>query len=233
MKKIVPISLFKCPETGRLFEKEEQAEKSMRKFLTDKAKREKKEKLNLDIANSFRLELDDIRDFGQLLNEKVKKHMGIDPGIRVSSLLFGRVCNSSCAPVGGKSNWCARDKSIPSSYLGWKGKISGSYIKKGAKQFEIRSIIVNDSGWSDTLKADFDGFYGVNTGCGGGGSGCWSYDLSIFIDDFPLLKRKTTNTKNYNPSRPLTKRSSERKRTGFCPKRRGLMKFCLLITNWR
>lgn len=87
------------------------------------------------------------------------------------------VSNSHSCPRNGVTNWGGRDTlkdgtPAPRGYPGWAGRIS----------FQLSVDALSFS--SDVLKGT-----GFNTGSGGGGGdGIFSYDLKMFMDDWPGLK---------------------------------------------
>lgn len=87
------------------------------------------------------------------------------------------VSNSHSCPRGGVTNWGGRDTlkdgtPAPRGYPGWTGRIS----------FQLSTGTISFSSYV------FKGT-GINTGSGGGGGGgTFSYDLKMFMDDWPGLK---------------------------------------------
>lgn len=74
-----------------------------------------------------------------------------------------------CAPIGKRTNW-GHDKSLPTSYPGYNGHIHFVMDKDGA------------GGSSDIFRQT-----GINTGSGGGGGRNFSYEVTLFADDWPML----------------------------------------------
>ena len=87
--------------------------------------------------------------------------------------------NTHACPRNGTTNWGHQNKNAPRGYPGFAGRIN--YALTVPKSFD---------GWfadfSDTLKQ-----FGIHTGSGGVGnigpkdSDMYSYDVKVFIDDFP------------------------------------------------
>jgi len=179
---------FVCPETGEAFNTPAAAESSAKKAQNKAAKAIVQTAKRNAIHNSFRLELEGISDFGKLLNEKVKKHIGVDLEIKLTNIRFGQQSTSSSAPIGQKTNWCARDKNLPSTSLGWRGTISGKNAMKNGKRVCAGTLIGSFS-FSDYQTA-FGGFAGVHTGSGGGGMDSWAYECVVFLSDFPKLEKE-------------------------------------------
>jgi hypothetical protein len=114
------------------------------------------------------------------------------------NLTFGDVSNSHSCPMNGVTNWCNRDKSCPSNYPGWNGRVWIRYAEEPAS--------FSNGPLSVTL---------THTGTGGGGSyngvwksvstarwnrygfkspknaypeiACYSWDYRIYASDWPLI----------------------------------------------
>ena len=82
--------------------------------------------------------------------------------------------NSHECPRNGVTNWCARDKTRPTGYPGWSGRIIGT-LKRTPRHM---SNYPADS----LLNA-----VGIYTGCGGGGNEKWGYDVKMFDCEWPYL----------------------------------------------
>ena len=187
--KVEEVKLFKCPETGKLFESAGAAAKNAEKIRVERMSEAKAKEENSKIADSFRLELDNINNLESLLNSKIEQHIDKKWKVKIDNLRFGEISNSHSCPLIGVQNWDKKaDK--PKSYLGWSFNLSGNYQNKGKKQLESRTIFHGDWGWSDTYKPSFGGFRGIHSHGGGGGNGGWQYYCRIFLDDFPKLKEK-------------------------------------------
>jgi hypothetical protein len=81
--------------------------------------------------------------------------------------------NSHSAPVGKPENW-NRFKDVPLGYPGWHGRLKGSLKRLSAHNYSYP--------YNSCYK-----FIGLNTGSGGGGNESHSYDVTIFLDDWPGL----------------------------------------------
>lgn len=77
--------------------------------------------------------------------------------------------NSHDCPRKGVTNWGNRDKDAPTSYPGWRGRIT----------FAVTHSTSFGSNYFDRTP--------ICTGGGGGGDGCLSYDLSLWASDFPVI----------------------------------------------
>lgn len=85
--------------------------------------------------------------------------------------------NSHRAPDGKPYNWCQKDLSLPTGYPGWKGRLSGC-LKRISKHNGAYP-------YGDAYK-----LVGIKTGGGGGGNDNHSYDVTIFLDDWPGLRQE-------------------------------------------
>jgi len=74
---------------------------------------------------------------------------------------------SHCAPLGERTNW-GHDKSRPTHFPGYNGHI----------HFKMSE----SAGGSDVFRGT-----GINTGGGGGGSRSYSYEVTLFAQDWPML----------------------------------------------
>jgi hypothetical protein len=86
------------------------------------------------------------------------------------------VSNTHVCPDNGITNW-GSEHDKPTGYKGWKGSISGT-LKRSPK---------HDSSYP---YGNAINIIGIKTGGGGGGNGNWSYEASVFLDDWPGLKHE-------------------------------------------
>jgi hypothetical protein len=198
MKKIAPVTMYPCPETGELFASPALARANARKIQQVKEQEaaellaeEERNANNEAISDSFRLELDDIRNFSALLEKKVAFHFSAPKfKINLNNIRFGmHDCSHSC-PVGKETNWCSSRTDVPSHYLGWRVSINGTCggAKVKGKEVTIGAICRGGSYFSDH-HPKFGGFRGLNTGSGGFGDKFYG-DMTLWLDDFPILKDK-------------------------------------------
>lgn len=113
---------------------------------------------------------------------------------------YNAVSNSHASPVDGVRNWSGKNKDLPTSYPGWCGTI---YIfQKKGKSVETktgRTIPPKAFGCNGSIEGLTTGSGGARTYNGRQGLG---YDVSMFLQDFPLIeeqyktyKRLETTTK--------------------------------------
>lgn len=92
--------------------------------------------------------------------------------VKLKGRFSDHISNSHSAPIGKPQNW-GRKPGVPTGYPGWQGDISwqldGEYQSFG----------------SDVMRNT-----GINTGSGGSrGEHGFSYDMKLFLDDWPGLAR--------------------------------------------
>lgn len=80
--------------------------------------------------------------------------------------------NSHVCPDNGVSNWCAKEKSKPIGYPGYKGYLKGSLARPAKHQHTYP--------YSEALN-----LVGIKTGTGGGGNNDFGYEFTVFLDDWP------------------------------------------------
>ena len=90
----------------------------------DTATQEQRRKNFLELSDHIRLNITDIRDLSKELNKFFNRHYKIDIDFKVETREISNVSVSHNAPIGEKTNWHG-DKSIPESFLGWRGNMSG------------------------------------------------------------------------------------------------------------
>lgn len=179
--------LFNSIEEALAYDKKEKAKLAIISKRNEKFKLEKEERYRKD--NWLRNNLSDINDFPRLLTEKCKEWYNIDVTELSLNLTFGEnISNTHSSPIDGARNWDFGNDSLPKGYPGWVGRITGSF---SSQAFSHKSI-------SDFLK---EYFVCINTGTGCGGR----FDefsifigISLFLQDFPLLREKYSLFKEEN-----------------------------------
>lgn len=187
---IKQVQKYECPVTGKLFSTREAAEKCADKALAakeakrlaDEERKKAQEQKESDI-NYLRLHLENIGDLEKMLIDRMKKCGFFLKDLSID-IDFGWVSNSHECPLGNVTNWSARDKNLPTSYLGWSGFISAymtcpkNFVPKGLFSDSIAEII----------KRNNKGLH-TGTGCPGTvNSSKMDIGFSMFLDDFPILK---------------------------------------------
>lgn len=132
------------------------------------------------IRNDIRLTATSWSNLEQQVNDFAKSK-GFKLTVIFSDLKYDpRLSNSHNSPVTGTSNWCGQDDKKPKHYPGYHGKVTVHY------EAEKKSS-------DDFLIGGFNGIKipGISTGSGGSrGSSEYSYELYLFIQDFPLIEAK-------------------------------------------
>jgi hypothetical protein len=197
----VKIAVQKCRFTGKIFEMKDRAKYMAHlKELRAKMKTDRHlAKVNTDFASWLAEEKKKIIDVDMIIpwfleNQRYimdANNAGIH-GSRHSShdkfykddkfenmtlkVDYRQSCsNSHTCPDNGVTNWCSKDNNLPTGYKGWHGHIGGS----------LKRLPRHNSSYpfSNALN-----IVGLKTGSGGGGNEHWSYDLNIFLDDWPGLQ---------------------------------------------
>lgn len=102
------------------------------------------------------------------------------PGDKFTEMVFERITfhrtlsNTHICPDSGVTNF-SWDSAKPRGYIGWRIQVSGKCPRKG----QLNHVYP----YSSALN-----LVGIKTGTGGGGNDNWSYDASIFVDDWTGLK---------------------------------------------
>lgn len=97
------------------------------------------------------------------------------------------ISNSWVCPRNGVTNWCNGDKSKPSGYPGWYGRIKIK-VRPPLKTHRGKSYL--DDGWG----SDYFANTVICTGSGGGGGSHgtdyvrYEYEVTLWADDFPVMK---------------------------------------------
>jgi hypothetical protein len=116
-----------------------------------------------------------------IIDMSIEASAQICPKSKLKSISFDvryteKASNSHSCPVDGVTNWCNRDKDSPESYPGLTGSIKFEYENYNKKKTDIIE--------------KWNGVVGINTGSGGYGSDGGRYSVTLFMDDFPLIKAK-------------------------------------------
>lgn len=176
------VEVFKCVETGKLFEDE----KKFKKHLNDlevARNIEKDKKIILDrkkkLLSRPRLEAENFAHFGELVKKNfniLAKEYGIP---KILSLAFKDLTlnvtasNTHSSPVGHPTNF-SRVTDKPNSYIGWNGAIIVNY-EKGYNGFDCPLRVT-----------EFEGIY---QGSGSGGASS-SHSTILWLNDFPNIGDK-------------------------------------------
>lgn len=194
------IQVNKCPDTGQLFECDEEYKKHRRSFLAKKREKEKfesKRKIELNWIAEEKLKINKAADILPWILANQDRLMKIynrykssgfwfcngtfSEGDVLSTLHFTHlrfnhsVSNTHSCPHNGVTNFMC-DPTKPKGYPGWQGRIEGVLDRVKEKGDYPSSGLLN--------------FIGIHTGTGGGGNKCWGYDVRIFLADWPGLQQE-------------------------------------------
>lgn len=173
------IEVYQCEVCGKesrnkskIKNHEVQCKIQRKKELEAKKNKEKWEKEFLETFHPSKLK--------EYINEYLEK-FGVAPFEELSYSLHysNNVSNSHECPRRGVTNWGGRDQNKPTSYPGFKGLITGKYNS------DNHTISEYCSSFPRKVKIP-----GIHSGSGGGGEGGFSYELKIFLDDFPNFKKE-------------------------------------------
>jgi hypothetical protein len=120
----------------------------------------------------------------------------------LNNLRYSDSCsNSHSCPRSGKTNWCGResDKGVPRGYPGFTGNI---YLLSNKKDYYIDT---------DLLKR-----IGICTGSGSGGQR-GNYTVTIWLDDWPGLKRNVEAQRKEWEDNEIINRLKGTPQPKFCP----------------
>lgn len=188
------IQAYKSDADGKIFEFKVDYNKHLRK-LAAKRRADKKAQDARDAFDQVMINMGKVNDFSEL-EQFIKDNWEVfrqtiatgwrsrklrpnaDKLLSLKIEIYGfdqHLSNSHDCPRGGVTNFdrraeCNKDK--PTSYPGWRGRITYSVTSStgfGSEYFENTPI---------------------NTGSGGGGDECLSYDLRLFAADFPVMWEK-------------------------------------------
>jgi len=184
---------FKSEYTGELFETKKEYNLHIKKY---KIQKKEAEKQNLFILKSKemrqmpRLTAVSIEDFREKAFNIINVLNDNNPdkflGLFIEARNFGWVSDTHSAPIGGEQNFSQNDDK-PKGYNGWNGRITFILSEEkntGENRNKIENLIQR--------------FPGINIGCGGYGGNEYdgikgyvlSYELRLYLDDFPILKSK-------------------------------------------
>lgn len=204
------IQVRKCPFTGKIFEEKDLRKYVL--HLMNLRERKQKERLYQRLRAEFkdwlkeeRSQIKYTQDIIPWFLKNQRKIMDATNAIVLSSeydkkygkqfnsrdrfddLRFDRIryeeflSNDRVCPENGVLNW-NNDPTKPTSYVGWKGYISGSLIRDPKHEYSYP--------YSEALN-----IVGIHTGTGGGGNKNWGYDCSIFLEDWTGLQHEIDEMK--------------------------------------
>lgn len=137
------------------------------------AEKERERLLKADeLANSIRLELENIHDLSEKINKFFIEHYSKDPKLSITDLRFEEEY---------RSNWehPINYKDTKKEHPAWTGHISYTDLN-----------LKDKSGWSQDIIGTRGIIKGIHTGSGGGGGDRVSYSCFMFVEDFPKIYEK-------------------------------------------
>lgn len=185
------VEAWQCAKTGQLFDeagfRRHMAKKSAQRYFDAKRKA---------LMARARYCLDDLHRQGsfediaawiednakllfqvQILNNRIAFYRKDVPpkNFSISNIVFRNMVwsdecsNSHSAPIGERTNW-ERSHKYPISFPGYRGRID--FVMSDNQ----------DCGGSNVFRET-----GINTGSGGGGGNSYSYEVTLFAADWPML----------------------------------------------
>ena len=133
-----------------------------------------------NIKYSFDID-DEFSSISSITNDRFYPN-DIFSDMKISAKYNPYVSNSHSCPDNGVTNWSAQNKSLPASYPGFEGSITGKLnrLPKHMSSYPYNSAL---------------NIVGIKTGTGGGGNDSWMYGVKIFLDDWPGLRQQLTFNK--------------------------------------
>lgn len=196
------IQAYKHAPTGRIFETEESYEKYLTSYkkeqLAIKKKKEKEKKFH-DMINAPRLTATSLEDFRLKVFELLKK-ANKKFGVQLLSFDFTdiryqmKLSNSHNCPIGSEytQNWGGADGK-PKGYPGWKAQLKGRTIHNHCAK--RGTYLTHRMGVTSPRRCQEVSIPGLNSGSGGGVES-FSYELSLFLYDFPLIHKQYKDSLN-------------------------------------
>ena len=151
--------------------------------LQEEQAQEDLDTMQLELQNYVRLNAESIEDIEQMCIDVSKKLFPKSPlkNMELNVKYTHHASNTHSCPLDGVENF-RKEQGKPKGYPALHGRISFEYVK------EPSSFASDIFSWG--------GIIGVNTGSGGsGGRNTYSYDVILWLDDFPKIKQKVEEAK--------------------------------------
>jgi hypothetical protein len=190
----VPVQMWKCHITGKLFDTQEGAIKSAKNAKARKTREANKKKKAIELSNLvayqsnfIRLNATDIGGIPELMKLKAKEFWGIDINVAFTGISFRAYGHtegphwSFCVEMSGESLGKSQLKALRDLGL-WRTHMG--------HDLPLAGTILQDS-WGRNPAA----FSGIRLGSGSGArfgdkGACLRRDAVIYLKDFPLLEKK-------------------------------------------
>ena len=133
--------------------------------------------IRTELQNYVRLNAENVQDIEQMCIDVSKKIFPESPlkSMKLSVKYVEHASNSHSCPLNGVENF-RKEQSKPTGYPALAGRIS----------FEVDYLTMSRSHHSPFNKT---GIHGINTGSGGLRGNTYSYDVTLWLDDFPKIKQ--------------------------------------------
>jgi hypothetical protein len=114
--------------------------------------------------------------------QNISKYLTSKTKIKCRAEFTGMSPNETCSnshgsPIGKPSNWCAKNNNLPTGYMGIVGNLN----------------IHIEGGYNSKVSSAFDNIryqYNISTGCGGARGCGLGYQITVWADDFPNIRKK-------------------------------------------
>lgn len=193
-------TIYECELTGKTFRNKNSCLKhetaAHRAAINEQIRIANKERIEQSFADGL---TDPSPDFIKWwIKAWNKRYNNVDLEITMVNLRYELMAsNTHCAPRNGETNWGGEKPDVPRGYPGLVGRIEGHFIEPLRKCRDWSGYVETLDSFSD-LCDDLHGFKnpedvycmkGLHSGTGGGGPNSFGYGVTLFIDDFPKLKR--------------------------------------------
>jgi hypothetical protein len=188
------IEIYKCEHCGE----ESRVKSKMTKHEIECAKIKERERLRKEkyeeAQKEFYLSIHKPEDFIPRVIEWHKKWNDLEVRIKSQNLTFSEsVSNSHNCPINGITNW-HRNKDLPLGYPGWYGRWTFEISKADDLKLYKKGITflsdIFHAGYKWKKSKSFFSLSGINIGGGGGGGQGGTYEIFIYLEDFPHLMGK-------------------------------------------
>lgn len=191
------ITVWECAETKRLYRNKETYKKHLRKLARanlDNLAHKKRVNMCLSVFKEMRETCDTADSIEQFIKDHADifwahsaeyeanlwrrpiKPMPIGfafTGVEISARFYDKISNSHSCPLNGFTNWSGQNIAIPKSYPGFDGRIHITMTH------DLPSSMCN------TFKST-----GINTESGGGSARKLSYNMKLFLEDWPAIQKR-------------------------------------------
>lgn len=181
-----PVEAFECQYCKTLYRtlsEMNSCESACLEALQEEQAQEQLNTIRAELQNYVRLNAESIQDVEKMCIDISKKLFPKNPlkSMELNVKYTHHASNTHSCPLDGVENF-RKEKGKPTGYPALAGRISFEYVK------EPSSFASDIFSWG--------GIIGINTGSGGSGSGnTYSYDVKLWLDDFPKIKQRVEEAK--------------------------------------